>query len=313
MIQRRIFLLFTAFFLLAAPCSFADGTNPYVLPLKIMSYNIRHGAGIDDVFDLDRTAGVINKQAPDIVGLQEVDSAGNRSKKIDETAYLAKATGMYGTFGPAIPLGNGKYGVAILSKEKPISTKNIPLPGAEKRTLLVCEFEHYVFACTHLDLSEDRRLESIPIIIEEAAKWEKPFYICGDWNDEPSSTLIKNLKKSFYFINATTNNSSNYTFPAPKPTIIIDYIASYGTGSARTIRSVRSRRVINEPQASDHRPVQVEVTLNRYSTPVSAPRAEAGAGQGAFYDLSGKRQAKGNLLPGLYIQEDKARKVLVMK
>ena len=91
MIQRRIFLLFTAFFLLAAPCSFADGTNPYVLPLKIMSYNIRHGAGIDDVFDLDRTAGVINKQAPDIVGLQEVDSAGNRSKKIDETAYLAKA------------------------------------------------------------------------------------------------------------------------------------------------------------------------------------------------------------------------------
>ena len=62
MIQRRIFLLFTAFFLLAAPCSFADGTNPYVLPLKIMSYNIRHGAGIDDVFDLDRTAGVINKR-----------------------------------------------------------------------------------------------------------------------------------------------------------------------------------------------------------------------------------------------------------
>ena len=87
----------------------------------------------------------------------------------------------------------------------------------------------------------------------------------------------------------------------------------YGEQQLRTIRSVRSRRVINEPQASDHRPVQVEVTLNRYSTPVSAPRAEAGAGQGAFYDLSGKRQAKGNLLPGLYIQEDKARKVLVMK
>ena len=293
-------------------CTAAQAQDDF-LTLKIMTYNIRHGAGMDDVLDLDRQAEVIRQAAPDVVALQEVDSVVKRSGRVDQAAYLASSLGMEGRFGAAIPLSGGKYGVAILSKESPLSCRNIPLPGTEKRTLLVCEFQEYVLACTHLDLDETCRLQSVPIILEEAARWDKPFFICGDWNDEPSSTLIKNLKKSFYFINATTNNSSNYTFPAPKPTIIIDYIASYGTGSARTIRSVRSRRVINEPQASDHCPVQVEVTLNRYSTPVSAPRAEAGAGQGAFYDLSGKKQAKGNLLPGLYIQEDKARKVLVMK
>ena len=297
MIQRRIFLLFTAFFLLAAPCSFADGTNPYVLPLKIMSYNIRHGAGIDDVFDLDRTAGVINKQAPDVVGLQEVDSAGNRSKKIDETAYLAKATGMYGTFGPAIPLGNGKYGVAILSKEKPISTKNIPLPGAEKRTLLVCEFEHYVFACTHLDLSEDRRLESIPIIIEEAAKWEKPFYICGDWNDTPGSKTITQIKRSFTILSRTTNvgSTSCYTFPADKPTSCIDYIAKYKKG---TTKAPKTREVIDEPAASDHRPILVKIELNITPQGIGTPLADDAPRP--VYSLDG-RPAGQHKQKGIYI------------
>ena len=167
------------------------------MTLRLMTYNIRHGAGMDDVIDLDRQANVIRDATPDVVGLQEVDSCVKRSGYIPEAAVLGNKLGMYSTFGPAIPLTGGKYGVAVLSKEQPLSVRNIPLPGTEKRTLLVCEFEEYVFATTHLDLTEENRLASLPIIIEEATRWDKPFFICGDWNDEPSSTLIKNLKKSF--------------------------------------------------------------------------------------------------------------------
>lgn len=260
-----------------------DGT----VSLRIMTYNIRHGAGMDDVLDLDRQARVIQDATPDVVGLQEVDSMVKRTGYINETGILAKSLGMYGTFGPAIPLTGGKYGVAILSKERPLSVRNIPLPGKEARTLLVCEFREYVFACTHLDLEEANRLTSVTIITEEAARWDKPFFICGDWNDYPTSTLISKMKRSFVLLNNITNNPANYTFPAGKPTSIIDYIASYG----RIARSVRNRKVINEPEASDHRPVTVDVKFDGYTgiqAPVSPVPSRYG---GEAYDLSGRKLA----------------------
>lgn len=242
-----------------------------VMTLRIMTYNIRHGAGMDDVIDLDRQAKVIGDATPDVVGLQEVDSCVKRSNYVPQAAVLAKSLGMYSTFGPAIPLTGGKYGVAILSKEKPLSHHNISLPGSEKRTLLVCEFQEYVFASTHLDLEEESRLASLDIILEEAARWDKPFFICGDWNDYPTSTLITKMKKSFSFLNNLTNNSANYTFPSRTPKNIIDYIASYG----RVVRSVRKRQVINEPEASDHRPVLVEIRMDCYTTPILSPTEDS--------------------------------------
>ena len=114
-----------------------------VMSLRIMTYNIQHGAGMDDVIDLNRQAKVIGDATPDVVGLQEVDSCVKRSNRVHQVAVLAKSLGMYSTFGPAIPLTGGKYGVAILSKEKPLSYHNIPLPGIEKRTMLICKSQEY--------------------------------------------------------------------------------------------------------------------------------------------------------------------------
>ena len=42
--------------------------------LKVMTYNVRHCAGMDLVLDYDRTAAVIAQQQPDVVALQELDS-----------------------------------------------------------------------------------------------------------------------------------------------------------------------------------------------------------------------------------------------
>ena len=288
------------------PCLIAysqdDTSQDVVMNLKIMTYNIRHGAGMDDVIDLDRQAEVIRNAAPDIVGLQEVDSVVKRSGYIPQAAVFGEKVGMYATFGPAIPLTGGKYGVAILSREAPMSVHNIPLPGAEKRTLLVCEFQEYVFACTHLDLEEENRLASLNIILDEVARWEgKPFFICGDWNDVPSSTLISKMKRNFYFINNITDNKANYTFPARNPTRIIDYIASYGSGSNRVVKSKRSQ-VLNEPEASDHRPILAEISMERYTTDISSPFEDGKSVQDKdIYDLTGKRIVTDKLSPGLYI------------
>ena len=255
------------FLCLLFPCLMVYSQDSEIT-LRLMTYNIQHGAGADDVIDLDRQATVIKNALPDLVGLQEVDSCVKRSGYKPQAALLGSKTGMYATFGPAIPLTGGKYGVAILSKEKPLSHRNIPLPGNEKRTLLVCEFQEYVFACTHLALEEENRLASLDIILEEVARWDKPFFICGDWNDIPTSTFITKIKRAgFRMLSYVSNNSASYTYPAGTPKKLIDYIASYG----KVYNSIKSRKVLNEPEASDHRPVVVELTLDSYTTGIQSP------------------------------------------
>ena len=222
------------------------------LEVKIMSYNVRHCAGMDLVVDYDRTAEVIIKQMPDIVALQELDSMTERSGLKYQLGELANRTNYYLVFGKAIDYDGGGYGVGILTKEQPLSTKRIPLPGEEPRVLLIVELNDYVIACTHLDLEESERLASTPIIIEEAQRWQKPFILAGDWNDYPDSQLLQKLTKYF-----TINSGNDFTFPADEPNECIDYVVTYNYCPAKTIESV----VVDEPEASDHRPLMVKLQL----------------------------------------------------
>ena len=41
--------------------------------LRVLTYNIQHGAGADGIVDLERQAEVIQRLKPDLVALQEVD------------------------------------------------------------------------------------------------------------------------------------------------------------------------------------------------------------------------------------------------
>ena len=219
--------------------------------LQIMSYNVRHCAGMDMVVDYDRTANVIVQQQPDVVALQELDSMTGRSGHHDQLGELASRTGYHPVFGVAIEFNGGQYGVGILSREIPMSTKRIPLPGEEPRLLLVVELEDYVIACTHLDLDEVQRLASVPLIVKEAQRWQKPFLLVGDWNDTPDSQLLKVMTQHF-----TILTGDEATYPADEPTECIDYVGVFN-GRAEAIES----HVIDEPEASDHRPLVVWVRL----------------------------------------------------
>lgn len=219
--------------------------------LQIMSYNVRHCAGMDLMIDYDRTAAVIAQQQPDVVALQELDSMTGRSGNRDQLGELASRTGYHPVFGAAIEFNGGLYGVGILSREMPVSTKRIPLPGEEPRVLLVAELEDYVIACTHLDLDEAQRLASVALIEEEAQRWEKPFILAGDWNDDPDSELLKAMTQYF-----TVLSGDEATYPADEPTECIDYVGVFNS-RAEAIES----HVIDEPEASDHRPLVVFLRL----------------------------------------------------
>src|SRR5690606_78873 len=66
--------------------------SPKPLRLRVLSYNIHHGEGIDGKLDLERIAKVILAVKPDLVAVQEVDQNTERADKIDQPAELARLT-----------------------------------------------------------------------------------------------------------------------------------------------------------------------------------------------------------------------------
>lgn len=220
--------------------------------LRLMTYNIRNANGMDDVRSFQRIANVINNASPDVVAVQEVDSMTNRSGQKYVLGEIAERTQMHAYFAPAIDYDGGKYGVGLLTKQAPIRLQTMPLPGREEeRTLILAEFEDYIYCCTHLSLTEEDRMKSLKILKSFADESKKPFFLAGDMNAEPESAFIKELQKEYQII----SNPKQPTFPAPEPKETIDYIATLKQNAAGF--AVISARVLNEPVASDHRPLLV--------------------------------------------------------
>ncbi len=220
--------------------------------VKMMSYNVRSAKGMDGERDYQRIANIIRNAAPDVVAVQELDSMTRRSNNIYVLGEIAHRAQMHPTYLPAIDFDGGKYGIGILSREVPLRTDGIALPGREeKRALLIAEFERYIFACTHLSLTEEDRMASLKIIREQASKAGKPFFIAGDLNAIPDSDFIKELGKDFRIL----SNPEQKTFPADTPDRTLDYIAVWK--KTNPVFAVKSNRVLEEATASDHRPVEV--------------------------------------------------------
>lgn len=177
-----------------------------------------------------------------------------RSGQHNQLGELASRTQYHPVFGSAIDFDGGKYGVGILTRQLPLSVKRIPLPGEEPRVLLVVETKDYVLACTHLDLEEDPRLASVPLIVEEAQRWQKPFILAGDWNDTLGSPLLQAVTKYFTLLSGKAP-----TYPADEPQECIDFVAVFKTHPVGSLDS----KVIDEPAASDHRPLMVTLSLVR--------------------------------------------------
>ena len=225
--------------------------------LKIASYNVRNAKGMDNVTDFDRVAKVINDMDAHAVAIQELDSATERSKDLVVLDELAKRTNMYASFNGSIEYRGGKYGNGILTKEKPLSQEGIPLPGSEeKRSLLIVELEDFVLCCTHLSLTEADRQTSINLIKLHTEKYDsKPVFLAGDLNAKPESSEIRVLSSTW----AMLSDSTEPTFRSDNPDRVIDYI--FLKPNDKYSHKIIGRGVVDEPMASDHRPLWAEVKI----------------------------------------------------
>lgn len=225
--------------------------------VNLLTYNVRNCKGMDDVINFDRVAAVINKAGVECVAIQELDSGTQRANGLSVLHELAKRTNMIPTYRSSIDYQGGKYGIGMLTKEKPLSVQSFSLPGREeKRSFLVVEMRNYIFCCTHLSLTPADQLTSIGIINNELSNFKnKPVILAGDLNAEPQSEELIKFTENWQILNDT----SIQTFPADKPNRCIDYFL-VKKGLDFTVKTVKTS-VIDEQMASDHRPVYLKVKI----------------------------------------------------
>jgi|UniRef100_UPI0040484315 endonuclease/exonuclease/phosphatase family metal-dependent hydrolase len=225
--------------------------------VRVLSFNILHGATTNGSFDLDRIASVIKKADADFVSLQEVDFKTKRAKRYDLPTELGYRTQMASLFARAMPYDGGEYGEGVLSKYSFISSRNVALPytqGNEPRaalevTTVLKSGDTISFIGTHLDhLKTDTDRVSQAKALNRAFKKNRyPTILSGDLNDEPKSTTISILE-SYWKAAYHHESQLKLTFPSDNPVKKIDYVMTNPDDRWEVV----STETICDTIASDH-------------------------------------------------------------
>ena len=224
--------------------------------VKVLSFNILHGATTKHDFNLDLIALVIIEANPDFVALQEVDFKTNRAKKYDLVTELGWRSKMIPLFGRAMPYDGGEYGEGVLSKYSFLMTRNVALPyspGNEPRaaleiTTILPSGDTISFVGTHLDHLPDEtdKVAQAKKINQVFSLNKYPTILAGDLNDIPGSATIDILEE--YWSSAYNKESPLPTFPSKNPVKKIDYVMYYPENKWKVV----STEVIQDSIASDH-------------------------------------------------------------
>ncbi len=236
--------------------------------LRLLTYNIHHGEGIDGKLDLERIARVIRSVEPDIVALQEVDRKVKRTKSVDQPEELSRLTKMHVVFGDNIPLQGGHYGNAVLSRFPIRASRNHRLPRfdeGEQRGVLEVELDwpasspersNVRVLATHLDHrpEERERVASVRVMNELIQTNPlQPALLMGDLNAVPDSIPLKELQSHW----TRANDQPVPTIPVEKPKDQIDYILFRPANRWKVVET----RALDEAVASDHRAFLAVVEL----------------------------------------------------
>lgn len=85
--------------------------------LKIITFNVAHGKGMDGVIDVKRQADLIKSYNPDIVFIQEIDMYTKRVGDMNQIREFSKLLGLpYSSMESNITIAEGYYGDGIISR-----------------------------------------------------------------------------------------------------------------------------------------------------------------------------------------------------
>ncbi len=216
--------------------------------MRFMTYNIRHGEGMDGWVSNGRIARVITRAEPDVVGLNEV---WNLRGIWDQAQLIAELSEMCHAYVPNHVRWIHALGNAVLTRGRIVGHHNAPLPGGlERRGALVAEIEvdstPVTFVSTHLSLGKKHRAEQIAHLAETLPD-DRPLVLAGDLNCQ--SRELGPLAERFSVVECPPA-----TFPSVRPNRALDHIVFSRHWRLECIEALPSR-------ASDHLPLLAELKL----------------------------------------------------
>jgi endonuclease/exonuclease/phosphatase family metal-dependent hydrolase len=259
----RFTLLLASFTLLGiSACAAASETTEFT----VVSFNIRNGGRrMDGVYDRSMQQRVVAALKPDLFAMQEVDRKTTRVGGADVPAEFADALGLKFHYASAMKFAGGEYGTAAFSKFPIVSSKTIPMPfkGVEPRasSLMMVTLptgDGLAFVSVHLSSEEaEARADNIRLLLSRLEKVTTAVIVAGDFNAGTESESVMLLEKAGFRLCVPKGNAQSY--PADKPVEAIDHVL-IRDGAATRLEDAGTE-VVNEPVASDHRPLVSHLRL----------------------------------------------------
>lgn len=227
--------------------------------MRIVSYNMHGGFGVDGRFSISRIASHLNQLRADVICLQEVHAFLPHSRFSNQPRRLAHELQMRLCFQRCFGLCFWGFGNAIASRWPVLEVYHHRLPSQrEPRGALECRLQTPVGPITvfntHWGLQPSERIRQAKVLSKHLKGTPSPYLLCGDLNDHPESLPVHILLENTPLQDASMLSAPFATFPAFNPQVRIDYI--FHTPNFRVLGAERVIWL-----ASDHLPVIVDLAF----------------------------------------------------
>lgn len=238
-----------------------DGFDPNIgnmtkhTPLRLASYNIRAGLGMDLRRDPLRILSAVAAFKADIVALQEADFRTGARPSALPRDLIKDHTGLVPVPVSENGVSLGWHGIALLARPDLIATniQRYPLPGLEPRGAVAAEIGPLRVVGVHLGLLRHSRrlqLDHIRDALDELP--ERPTVILGDFNEWSHRVGLGRLARRYTIL------TPGRTFPSIMPIGSLDRIAHCNRLSVRMCDIPLKAK---DGHPSDHLPILAEVNL----------------------------------------------------
>ena len=186
--------------------------------LRVLTYNVHRGRGVDGRFDLERIADVIVGAEPDVVALQELGDEAQAealARRLDGTAAFASGS-------------RPPQGVAILSRAPILEAHPVQRAswssapqlrhhsGGALAARLHWGSRPITVVNAHLSWIRPERTRQVQALLDEIATVEGDLVLCGGLGRAPRSPSLRAAAPSAE------------TWPAPLPMLGLDHVLYRG-------------------------------------------------------------------------------------
>lgn len=237
-------------------------------PLRLVTYNIHKGRGLDGRVRIERIARVLENIDADIVAVQEVVSHEGRSIEDHQASYLAEQLGYFHAIGETRKHRGGVYGNVTLSRWKfeVIRHVDLSVPGREERGVLrtdVCVGGRLLHIFNvHLGTAHrERRSQAVRLVDENllrAIDISGPRIVLGDFNEWTHGLVTRTLSAEFHLTDLRDHVPRTRAYPAVLPLLNLDHI--YFDHQLKICKAHFHRNRLSLV-ASDHLPLVVDLMI----------------------------------------------------